>query len=173
MNAKAFMLGAALAAIAGTAGAQPPAEPAKDSAPVDVVSLTNSVAGERIKRPAKPAERVRIQAAISAADPRQAYALGGSAQDVLQAMAAAGDAMALRMQGSGTASFVNIGGRTGMTVSSGAGDGNQRVNVVVPPQLENVEPPADAPVLAPPNRAGAAVTTDGQGNTLVRQTIGR
>jgi hypothetical protein len=81
----------------------------------------------------------------------------------------------------GEANFVNVGGRTGI-MTSGAGeattpggDGLRNfTSVVVPPELSNVEPPANAPVLPTPNMSvsGDSVTTDGNGNVMVRRVIG-
>src|SRR4051812_36649296 len=98
MNAKAAVLLLALAAAPLPALAQDPlaALPAPTAASQDQtsvgpkVALPNAVAGERLKRPAKAADRGRIQAAIAAGDARQVYALGGTAQDVVQVLAAAG-----------------------------------------------------------------------------------
>ncbi len=135
------------------------------------VNLSNAVAGERIKQPAQAADRARIQAAITAGDPRTVFSLGGSATDVAQALAANGGPMSRVLASADSVDYVNVGGRAGISVQSGD-ESNRRTAMVVPPELAGVEPPADARVVTPPALPpGANVAADGQGNVMIRQRI--
>lgn len=152
-----------------------PASTADAGAAAGQVNLSNAVQGERSARTGQVVDRAKLVTAVAAGDVRQAYDLGGSAADVAQALAASmnNPRMTEALANGGQASFINMNGNTGVRVSSNQ-DGRNMQFMMVPQQLQGVAPPPDAQTITPPPiTAGGQeqVTTDGNGNTIVRRSL--